>query len=75
MKSLYLLDVLTRLESSAPVGDFLARMADGRFPVDCGGVEGAYTALLAALCRMPVERQWGQRVFAHSPTSPGRLPG
>ncbi|HRZ90154.1 MAG TPA: hypothetical protein P5117_11805, partial [Spirochaetia bacterium] len=64
MKSLYLLDVLTRLESSAPVGDFLARLADGRFPVDCGGLEGAYTALLAALCR----ERLGTPVFVVAPT-------
>ncbi len=64
MKSLYLLDVLTRLESSAPVGDFLARMADGRFPVDCGGLEGAYTALLAALSR----ERLGTPVFVVAPT-------
>ena len=51
MKSLYLLDVLNRLESSAPVREFLARVSAGRFPVDCGGLEGAYTAFLAAFCR------------------------
>ena len=51
MKSLYLLDVLARLESAAPVREFLSRVADARFPIDCGGLEGSYTALLAALCR------------------------
>ena len=51
MKSLYLLDVLKRLETSGPVREFLGRVSENRFPVDCGGLEGALTALLAALCR------------------------
>lgn len=64
MKSLYLLDVLKRLESSAPVREFLARVSTGRFPVDCGGLEGAYTAILAALCR----ERLGSPIFVVAPT-------
>ncbi|HSV55898.1 MAG TPA: hypothetical protein VLH39_02175, partial [Magnetospirillaceae bacterium] len=64
MSSLYLRDLLARLALSAKVREFLDRVQAGRFPVDCGGLEGSLPALLAALCR----ERTGVQLFVVVPT-------